>query len=97
MASAKYSQHSLRPGKVLLSKRFSPVQKTILVAALDLVFAASMVASPKHMSWLTEDQKKDLEGQHMQQFHKAFAHLTKLYHYDEYFSETLYEVRNGIQ
>lgn len=66
------------------------------MAALDLVFAASMVASPGHMSWLTEDQKKDFDEQYMQEFHKAFAHLTKLYSDDEYFSETLYEVRNAI-
>lgn len=93
MASAKYSQHSLRPGEVLLSKRFSPVQKTILEAALDLVFAASCVASPGHMSWLTEDQKKDLEAQHMQQFHNAFAEILKisnLYRFpSEYFEDKL--------
>ena len=89
MASAKYSQHSLRPGKVLLSKRFSPVHKTILVAALDLVFAASRVASPCHMSWLTEDQKKEFEAEYREQFQQAFAHLTYLYNDDEYFSENL--------
>jgi len=45
------------------------------------------------MSWLTEDQKKDLEAQHMQQFHNAFAEILKisnLYRFpSEYFEDKL--------
>lgn len=84
MAKAKYRQASLRPGKILLSTRFSLVEKTVMEAAVDLLFTASMVASPGHMPWLAEDQKKEFEADYRKQFHQAFAHLTYLFSDDGY-------------